>query len=135
MEDREIRELKIQKEEFFKILKEILDWEEKHFPVVSLLENNDRKLKRLFLELPYDKVTITILKLEPFVYFVVIQYKTVSGEVTTNWIHEDIIAKERLLLYKNSENICHKIITLTDLYELAEPVKEPFFWEETKLSA
>ncbi len=125
MIENQIRELKTHKEDLYKILKDMLEWEEKNYRVVSYVEANDRNLKKLFLELHPNKVRITLLKLDTFLYFVVLQYKTFSDEITTSWIHEDLVYKERCILKNKPENISHQLITLTDLYELAEPIEDP----------
>lgn len=128
----EIRELKTNKKDFFQILKDIIEWEEKNYKHLSKIETIDRNLKKLFLELQPDKVKITILRIDTFLYFVVLQYKTFSGEITTSWIHEDLIYQERYILKDKPEHISHKVVTITDLYELAEPLEESLLISNVK---
>lgn len=130
-----IRELKIKKEDFFKILKDILEWYEKHSEVLSDLEKNDIKLKKLFLESHPEKIKIVLLKLDVTTYFVILQMKTISGEISTSWIHEDEVYKERIFLKNNPDHICHKVISLSDLYEISEPIIDEFWNKNLKLTA
>ncbi|GIX41925.1 MAG: hypothetical protein KatS3mg129_1658 [Leptospiraceae bacterium] len=120
----EIRELKIRKEDFIKILNDLIHWDEQ-FPSKSKYYQENLKIKKLLLELPPKKLKITLLKLDSMIYYVVVQYKSLTGEISTSWIHEDDIYRERLLHF-NKEHISHKTICLTDLYEIAEPLQNPY---------
>lgn len=130
-----IRELKIKKQDFFKILKDILEWYEKHSEVLSNLEKNDIKLKKIFLESPPEKIKIVLIKLDVTTYYVILQMKTISGEISTSWIHEDEVYKERILLKNNPNHICHKITSLSDLYEISEPIVDDIWVRNLKLTA
>jgi hypothetical protein len=120
----EIRELKARKEDFIKILKDLILWEEQ-FESKSISSKENYKIRKLLSELPPKKLKITFLKLDDNIFYVVVQFKSFSGEISTSWIHEDNIYKERILNFENKEHLSHKIICLTDLYNIAEPIKNP----------
>jgi|YNPMSStandDraft_2_1061718.scaffolds.fasta_scaffold03307_3 hypothetical protein len=115
----EIRELKTRKEDFVKILKDLIEWDEQiKTKSPKFLEN--LKIKKTLAEMPSKKLKITFLKLDEFIFYVVVQYKSLNGEITTSWVHEDEIYKERLL--NNKDHLSYKVVCLTDLYEVAEPI-------------
>jgi plasmid rolling circle replication initiator protein Rep len=84
----EIRELKTRKEDFVKILKDLIEWDEQiKTKSPKFLEN--LKIKKTLAEMPSKKLKITFLKLDEFIFYVVVQYKSLNGEITTSWVHED----------------------------------------------
>ncbi|MCS7206117.1 MAG: hypothetical protein NZ853_10515 [Leptospiraceae bacterium] len=124
----DIRELKTHKEAFLKILKEILRWEEKE--INTELTKDDYKIRKLISEMPPNKLKISFLKLEEAIYYVVIRYETANGEISTSWIHEDEVFKERLIFSYDKNHLSHQVPCLTDLYQIAEPISYPFYHSE-----
>lgn len=121
MKFEEIRELKTNKEKFVKILKDLLHWERKYKNMNSHnLENY--KIKKLISEMNPNKLYITFLKLDEHVYYVVVKYQSINGEISTSWIHEDDIYRERLLNFNDKNHISFNIDCLTDLYNIATPI-------------
>ncbi len=120
MDFEEIRELKTHKEEFIKILKDIILWEKEYKKYPE--EDENYKIRKTISELPSDKLKITFLKLDTSLYYVVVKYNSLQGEISTSWIHEDEIFRERQLYFNNKKHISHTIVCLTDLYEIAEPI-------------
>lgn len=123
MEFEEIRELKTKKEKFVKILKDLIQWEEKYKDINSHnLENY--KIKKLISEMNPNKLNITFLKLDEHTYYVVVKYQSINGEISTSWVHEDDIYRERLLNFNNKKHISFNTDCLTDLYNIAVPINQ-----------
>ncbi len=115
----EIRELKIRKKDFQIILKAVVQWERENLSEESV----GYKIRKLLTEVSPQNLIITMLKLEEAVYYVVVRFYSGEGEISTSWIHEDDIYRERLFYANDKNHLSHKIVCLTDLYEISEIVK------------
>ena len=112
------RELQTQLEDFFEIVRMLLKYDEQTGRA-SRLEPHLHLLRKAVSQAPQSEVRVFLRDLGGWVYHVVVEWRCPIVQMTTTWVHEDGIRREREELFENTEHPVHGIVCVTDLFERA----------------
>ena len=110
-------ELNEKKDEFLKILKILLEFEEKTNRTGWDCDMDMHYMRKSISVAQPDRVQIYLQALGGFMYYVVVRYRTAMGSVVTSWYHEDGISMEREQLAHLPEHEVHRLTCITDLFQ------------------
>ena len=111
------RELTDKKEEFQKIVKLLVDFDESTGRYRRYGDPESHYMRRSISVSDPDHLRIFIQDLGGFVYYIVVELRTAGGQVSSSWIHEDGIRAERDEFQHMEDHPVHEIVCMTDLYE------------------
>ncbi|MBL8021490.1 MAG: hypothetical protein JNM27_17605 [Leptospirales bacterium] len=122
------RELTVKKEEFCKIVRLLVEFDEKTGRYLKYNDPETHFMRKAVSVADTSRIRIFLRDLGGYVYSVVAELRSLAGTTATAWIHEDGICKEREEAETNHP--VHSIVCVTDLYLLAREC----FPEETGVS-
>ena len=114
--DRDLwRELTARKEEFSKIVKLLVEFDEKTGRYLKYNHPETHYMRRAVAACDPENLRIFLKSLGGFVYSVVAEVKSAAGLTATAWVHEDGIRQEREGC--DAGHPVHQIVCVTDLFE------------------
>jgi len=113
-------ELNTRKDELFKIVNLLLDFDEKSGRYLRYADRSSHWTRRAIAASEPENTRILIQDLGNFCYTITAQYQSTTGLVATTYVHEDGIRQERSQHAENHP--VHKIVCVTDLFAQAEPL-------------
>lgn len=108
------RELTHRKEEFSKIIRLLVEFDEKTGRYLKYNDPETHFMRRAIAVADPTKLRVFLRDLGGFVYSVVCELRSAAGITATAWIHEDGIRNEREDAEENHP--VHSIVCVTDLY-------------------
>ncbi|MCE9597477.1 MAG: hypothetical protein K8S54_05870 [Spirochaetia bacterium] len=108
------RELTQKKEEFSKIIRLLVEFDEKTGRYLKYNDPETHFMRRAIAVADPAKLRVFLRDLGGFVYSIVAELRSTAGVTSTAWIHEDGIRQER----EGAETThpVHSIVCVTDLY-------------------
>lgn len=108
------RELTDRKDEFSKIIRLLVEFDEKTGRYLKYNDPETHFMRRAIAVADSSRLRVFLRDLGGFVYSVVCELRSPAGVTATAWIHEDGIRNEREGAEENHP--VHSIICVTDLY-------------------
>jgi len=118
--DTQWRELESNKDEFLRILRLLVEFDERTGHHLRRDDPAQHWLRKGISLAESSSIRILLRNLNNFVYSVLIEMKTASSFVTTGWVHEDGIRAERDQKNNDRSHPVHSIVCVTDLFEKSE---------------
>ncbi len=116
VEDGVWAELESQKAEFQKIVRLLVEFDERTGRYRRFEDPENHFMRKAISIAQPELLRVFLRHLGGFVYFVVTELNTEHGSVSTSWVHEDGIQLERDEFGEQESHPVHSILCLTDLY-------------------
>ncbi|MDH5655716.1 MAG: hypothetical protein OEZ34_07405 [Spirochaetia bacterium] len=111
------RELCKKKDEFQKIVKLLVDFDESTGRYRRYGDPESHFMRRSISVSDPELLRIFIQSLGGFIYYIVVELRAQGGQLSSSWIHEDGIRAERDEFKKQEDHPVHSIVCMTDLFE------------------
>lgn len=109
------RELTTRKEEFQRILKLLVDFDEKTGRHIRYTDPETHWARHAISSADPSRVRVLMKRISDCVYAIVCECRSSSAIIITSWVHEDGIRSERKTA--TTDHPVHKIICISDLFE------------------
>jgi hypothetical protein len=128
----EWREVVDRKQDFLRILKLLVDFDEKTGLAHKYPAPEAHYIRHAIAVANPETTRIFLRRLKSFVYVVVAEHVSTAGMLVCTYVHEDGIRRERETAAQ--DHPVHKIVCLTDLFETSlEPANTDSLNSQTKL--